>query len=213
MWWPFKKRKLKPIIIRGPVPNDFEKPISPVIIKGKVVDIQVEVFDNFTAEEKDFYLRALNLMLNAISSSFFKSELMTIPVKESNGLTRLEAYDKVMSGFDAYHKVVDHSLQFFFKLFYKRSSTIGYTNVGGFGISTNRYFVARWMKGKYGECDLAGHIFHEYLHSVGFYHRWGHKGTLVYEWGYLARDVAIQIVDGKVIALAEGLKEGVFFTA
>ncbi|UOF83081.1 bone morphogenetic protein 1 [Caudoviricetes sp.] len=213
MWWPFKKRKLKPLVIRGPVPNDFDKPISPIVIKGKVVDIQVEGFQNFTDEEKDFYLRALNLMLNAISSGFFKSELMTIKVSETNGLSRLEAYDKVISGFDAYHRVVDNSLQFFFTLYYERSRTIGYTNVGGFGISTNRYFVSRWMTEPYGVCDLAGHLFHEYLHSVGFYHRWRHKGSLVYEWGYLARDVAKQIMDGKVVALADGLKDGAFVMA
>jgi hypothetical protein len=175
--------------------------VKPVILDGKLVDIEIHGFKNFTEEEKVFYINAINLKLRVLSSSEFKKRWLSTPMKETNGLTRLQAYTKILSGYDAFSRHIDGDLDFFFNLYYQKSDTIGYTYIGKLGTYTNRYFLAVWMKDPYGHAYLAGHLFHEYLHSVGFKHKFTKKGTLVYKGGYLVRDMGKEIIDGKELEL------------
>lgn len=196
-FWPFK-RKLKPLPERPPVPLP-KGPSKIVVIKGKVVNIEVDGFENFTEEEKQFYIQSLNLMLEVIGSREFYDQAMAMKVTETLGLTLDQAYNLVLSGYDAYGKVVDHAFNFFFSLFYDSSRTIGYSNPGqSEEIHTNRAFLSEWMKAPLtGPAYLAGHIFHEYLHVCGFFHVHAHAGTMVYEWGYLARNLGLEVLGGR----------------
>lgn len=162
---------------------------------GSNLDIKVDGAINFTPAEKEFFLKSLDLMLKAVCSQEFRNRALSVNVKETGGMTLVQAYEKVMSGQDAVNRVADFTLNFFVSLYYTRSKTIGYTTMSTARIYCNRYYFSDWMRKK-DYASLAGHLFHEYLHCVGFYHRYGHRGTLVYEWGYLVGSIARGMVMG-----------------
>lgn len=91
-----------------------------------------------------------------------------------------EFKDLIMSGLDMYESTSDMELDVDVTLYYSMGSGIGYTNVNTYRTWFNRRFRKYFNYG-----DMAGHIFHEYLHNVGFDHLYSHLGTLNYEVAYI----------------------------
>jgi len=174
-----------------------ETPVfTPIIIDGEIADIKIAGLVNFTEEEKKFLVMAMKLELQVLASAEFKKRALTRGVRETNGRTLQGVYEHVISGADNRTLKADKILDVYLIMYYQKGRVLGY-NYMNLKQWVNRYFYAQWMKGPHGLAILAGHLFHEYLHLAGYKHRWSHKGTLVYEWGYMVRDIGIDILNGR----------------
>ena len=181
--------------------ENVEKPVKlfkpekdhAVIVDGKIVDIVITELNGFTSEQHDFFLSTCRLLCEIINSDKFKERFLKKKFKETKGLSNQQLYNLIMKGMNGGEKVGDGVLDIIYTLYGdedKRVKTIGYSYKTRNGIWTDRYFVNKWMGEKYGRSKLAGHIFHELMHQLGhgFSHK-VHKGSFVYEAGYLVRDM------------------------
>lgn len=177
---------------------DLTKMLSPEVIDGELVDIKLHGLNNCSEVEKDFCVKAIRLELQILSSLEFKLALLRSRVRESNGLSNLQCYERIVGGFDTWNRAMDHALDMMITIYDGGSSrTIGYTTVGRLGVHTNRIFIKYWMQDGHGMAMAAGHFFHEYLHqSLSLVHK-VHSGSAVYTWGYLVRDLGIDSLNGR----------------
>lgn len=182
----------------------LENLITPEIIDGKLVSVKLHGLNNCSEEEKEFCVKAIRLELEVISSLEFKLAFLKSRVRETNGLSNLECYGRVIGGFDTWNRAMDHALDMMVTIYDGGpSSTIGYTTVGKLGIHTNRAFIKYWMKDGHGAASAAGHFFHEYLHqSLSLVHK-VHSGSAVYTWGYLVRDLGTDVLNGRKLTPIE----------
>ena len=164
-----------------------------VVVDGKIVDIVITELHGFTEEQHDFFVRTCQLLCAVVNSKEFEARFMAMKFRETKGLTNQQLYNMIIKGMNGGEKVGDGALDIIYTLYgdeNQRVKTIGYSYKSKNGIWTDRYFVEKWMKEKYGKAKLAGHIFHELCHQLGtgFTHR-VHKGSFVYEAGYLVREL------------------------
>lgn len=170
---------------------------EPIIVDGELIDLTLHGMAGFKSEEeKKFYIDSMLYLTKALSSAKFKALFHSLDVSETNGEKLSEVYKKIMGGWCSYFKKFDGDVDIFITIYEngRNTKTIGYS-FGKLKIWTSRYFFSRWLKKK-DYASLAAHTFHEYLHGMGYKHKWRHRGTLVYEAGYLVRDIVKDIVGG-----------------
>lgn len=90
----------------------------------------------------------------------------------------------VLSGKDKFNKESDGDLDLYLTLYYSWKNTVGYTYPTTFWTWTNRKFFIR-----FDYADFAGHVLHEYLHNIGMDHPRNDRNSVVYQCGYLMRDM------------------------
>lgn len=195
--------------VTGGYNNDKKPPKKPyrkpedgvIVIDGKVVDILATVKDGFNKDIRAFFIRSLNLLCKIINSQQFKNEFLDGEYSEDYYMDPIDLYMTIMQGIDTVNPVADFVLDMVYSLYEGNTKTIGHTTINQVGIWTNKYFVRKWMKEKYGEAKWAGHIAHELAHNMGkkgFYHRLEHKGTFVYDFGYQIRDIGTAHLKGNL---------------
>lgn len=218
-----KKKKYRPVPNQpGPVkpmpplhPVGFEgAPIKIVgnktIVDGKILDVEVHSMSGFTKREKQFYLETLQLFLYVAQSVEFRTKFLDMQWRETRGYDNDELYQMFIGGEDSVERVTDFTFDMAYMIYgdrYNNDGTIGWTYLKDLKIRTSRYFLSRWMKqGAKGKATFAGHICHEYCHSLsdyGMVHN-THAGSFVYEVGYLMADMAEDVaVDGRKLTMIE----------
>lgn len=168
-----------------------------------LLDFEVKESVNFTVVQKAGLIYALKLQREILNSQEFKYQFINLMCrqKELNGeeLTMKEIYDLVLKGKSNLDSTEDHDLDYSITLYEDGSNTIGKTSMSTGKISTNKKYFDRWIKDESFHL-IASHLFHEYLHSCGFMHRWdwGRKRqSMVYRAGYLVRDLVKQKMEGR----------------
>lgn len=170
-------------------PNQNDKPI--VVSDPSTPDVvSIYEVDGFSENKKAFLIAGYKLMLRVIGSEeFHKRAVAMVGLTETNGKTLEQVYQGVIAGDSNCSSGEGRNLKVSDTLYMdKGSSTIGYT-YGKLQEWINRFFFDEWETEFDGLGSLAGHLFHEYLHRCGYFHRYSHMGTLVYSWGYLVRDM------------------------
>ena len=176
---------------------------------GDLLDIEIHGLVGFTAAQKAFFLKAMELKKMVDNSQNYKLKILDSYMTQKQGRSNLEVYEHWRSGISNYQEVVDHDIDLFVTLYDSRNkSTLGYTSMSTGKIYTNRAVFNHYMRGFNGEftipmCGLVGHISHEYLHSVGYIHSgfWSYKRNAVpYVFGRVARRLAEEVVEGKQLS-------------
>lgn len=175
----------------------MDGPARFTVVNGGLDEIEIDGLQNYTDDEQAFFVVATRAMLGVLGSKEFHERATALRLKETNGQSLETVYQRVLVGEGTLDHHKAHALNFFVTMYYVNSNTMGYTDMGAKKIWTNSYYFDKWMKAN-DVASLAGHLFHEFLHTCGYYHRWSHTGTLVYEWGYLVRDMAKEAMVGRV---------------
>jgi len=167
---------------------------------GRIAKVTLHGLVGMTPKQKEFYEDAIELKLTVLNSYEFRDRFLAMRPSERNGYSMPEVLGLILDGKQKFDNIVDYDIDLLITLYgdeEKASKTVGYTYINSIKIYTHRYHVARWMKQRYGAATLAGHIMHEVMHHMGFVHRFSHKGTLVYETGYLVRDLGEKHLKGQ----------------
>lgn len=168
----------------------------------RLVNFEIKDAVGYDEAQKKALITALNYQRQVLCSQEFKDRFLELKCTQTNGLTLQEVYDKIISGKNNLDKTEDFDLDYFLTLYDGGAKgTLGYTSMSTGRIYTNRAVFNSWVKnGNF--ASIASHLFHEYLHSMGFIHKWdfGNKrNSLVYRGGYLMRDMVQSVHDGNIL--------------
>lgn len=198
----------------------IEKPVAvetstvkPIIVNGKLINIEADGLLGFQSQDElDFFKESIVYLADAFSSDEFKEKFLALHPTETNGHDLTFIYHQLLSGWDQAIQKEDGVINFYFSLYAGGASrTIGYT-YGFQKIWTARYWFQQWYE-KRDHAWMAGHLAHEYFHCMGYFHRYSHEGTLVYDAGYLVTQVINDLKKSKGEKTTELQDEQLFRSA
>lgn len=127
----------------------------------------------------------------------FKRGFIILPIMESGhfvdnlGYTNEEIYKILLEASEKLNPGIDHKMDLDLELYYSYKNTVGYTypNVMRIWMNTKFFNV-------YTPSEVAGNVFHEWTHKLGFVHDAQYSvsrdASVPYALGYLIRDLGKQ---------------------
>lgn len=154
-------------------------------------------FVNFEVEQEDKVHKAIEIIKKVIASNEFRTRVLTYTFDgkrsfvDNNGLTNEEVYQKILQGSESLMPGDDFEMDLELELYYSSKNTVGYTYPNTVRIWMNtKYFTP------YTPTQVAGNIFHEWTHKLGFDHATSYSvsrdSSVPYALGYLIRDLGKQ---------------------
>lgn len=185
-------------------PTEPEPPVTPPIETPTDPDPEVPneayIFDanikfvNFEREDEEKVHKAIEIIKKVIQSSEFKAKVLNFTYNkkqsfvDNNGLTNAQVYQKLLDGAEDLKPAIDHTMDLELELYYSWRSTVGYTYPSGLRIWMNTKFFDY-----YTPSEVAGNIFHEWTHKLGFDHASSYSvsrdNSVPYALGYLIEEL------------------------
>lgn len=156
-------------------------------------DTDVSLF-KFERDDEDKVLKALEIIKKVVASTEFRDKVLNYSYDgkkqfvDNKGLTNAQIYQKLLDGKEDLRPVVDNQMDLELELYYSWTSTVGYTTPGELRIYMNTKFFD-----PYTPSQVAGNVFHEWIHKLGFDHAQSYSvsrdSSVPYAIGYLIRDL------------------------
>lgn len=169
-------------------PSDED--ITPLIVFNANVN-----FVNFEKSDQDKVYKAIEIIKKVVQSEEFKQRIITYTYQgekqfiDNNGMSNEEILASIFEGREILLPETDHEMDLELELYYKRfTSVVGYTTADTLRIWMNTKFFD-----SYTPLDVAGNIFHEWLHKIGFDHDFNYSESrdhsVPYAIGYLIEEL------------------------
>ena len=133
-------------------------------------DAQIH-YVNFGPSDQEKVEKAIELIKTVIASPEFKHRVVNYTYEgkkafvDNKGFSNEEIYLKLIDGKEDLFPEVDYQMDLELELYYSSRNTVGYTYPNSTRI---------WMNTKYFNvftpAEVAGNIFHEWIHKLGFDH-------------------------------------------
>lgn len=177
----------------GPtVPDSLPAPDGDVPDEAFGFDASIR-FHNFEVDQEEKVHRAIDIIKRVVASSEFRTKVLTHSYKGKPGfvdskLTNEEIYRKILEGSEKLVPGDDYEMDMELELYYSSRNTVGYTYPNTVKIWMNKkYFVP------FTPAQVAGNIFHEWTHKLGFSHAVAYSASrdasVPYAIGYMIRDL------------------------
>lgn len=158
-----------------------------------IFDAQIN-YVNFTVQDQQKVEKAIDIIRAVITSPEFKHRIINYTFEgnrafvDNKGLSNEEIYQILLNGKEDLIPEIDYEMDLELELYYSSKNTVGYTYP-----NTTRI----WMNTKYFNvftpAEVAGNIFHEWTHKLGFdhatYYSVARDSSVPYAIGYLIRDL------------------------
>lgn len=149
---------------------------------------------NFTSTQAAKYKRAIAIVKKVVATEKFRSKVLahmyngTKSFANNNGKTNKQIYQSILDAAEKLTPAKNNTMDLGVKLYYADNSVVGYTNPSIDYINVNRKFF-----NQYEENEVAGNLFHEWLHKLGY----GHDAesttrrpySVPYAIGYMIREI------------------------
>ena len=155
------------------------------------VDANLTYFDN---NDETKVLRAFAIIKKVVATKEFKDRVLNFSYGanktfvDNDGLTNTEIYQKLLDGSEELVPGIDHQMDLDLELYYSNRSTVGYTYADGMRIWMNTKFFDI-----YTPSEVAGNVFHEWTHKLGFSHASSYSvsrdSSVPYALGYLIEEL------------------------
>jgi hypothetical protein len=193
----------KPLNSNCPVPEDpseedpgEDEPTGEVPAEAALFDADV-VLSKFDSNDEIKLRKALEIIKKVIRTQKFKDRVINFTYNgerrfvDNGGLTNAEIYQKLLDASEDLRPGIDHTMDLELELYYSSRNTVGYTYPSGLKI---------WMNTKYFDvytpAEVAGNVFHEWTHKLGFDHdsRYSESrnSSVPYALGYLIEELGKQ---------------------
>lgn len=181
-----------------PVPEPVPEPEVPGDVPNEAMTFETNVkLFKFEANDEDKLYKALEIIKTVVASNEFRNKVINFTYKgekkyvDNKGMTNEQIYQAVLDGKEDLLPVVDNEMDLELELYYSWSSTVGYTTPGALRIFMNtKYFDP------YTPAEVAGNVFHEWTHKLGFDHAQRYSverdSSVPYALGYIMRDLGRQ---------------------
>ena len=183
-----------------PKPEPEPEPEPEIPDAGDEVPNEALIFDasvdlyNFDRLDEDKLLKAIEIIKKVIATNEFRNKVIghTYQGKktfvDNKGFTNEQIYQILLDGKEDLRPVVDHEMDLELELYYSWTSTVGYTTPGSLRIFMNTKFFDN-----YTPAEVAGNVFHEWIHKLGFNHDSSYSvsrdSSVPYAIGYIMRDL------------------------
>lgn len=183
----------EPIPEPEPLPDPGTDPDEDVPNEALTFDTNVRLI-NFGANDEEKLYKALDIIKKVVASKEFRDRVLNFTFKgkkqfnDNKGMTNAEIYQAILDGKEDLLPVVDNEMDLELELYYSWRNTVGYTYPGALRIYMNtKYF------NPYTPAEVAGNVFHEWTHKLGFDHASSYSverdSSVPYALGYIMRDL------------------------
>jgi hypothetical protein len=178
-------------------PDDpSDEPTGDVPPEAHDFDINVSL-TNFDANDEIKVRKAFDIIKKVVASKEFKTrvENFTYGGKktfvDNDSFSNVDIYQKLLDGSEDLVPGMDHQMDLDLELYYSSRSTVGYTYPSGLRIWMNTKFFDA-----YTPCEVAGNVFHEWTHKLGFTHASSYSisrdSSVPYAVGYIVEELGKQ---------------------
>lgn len=174
-------------------PTDPTDPSEDVPAEALLFDINVTL-TKFDANDEIKVRKAFAIIKKVIATKEFKDRVINFTYGSKNtfvdaeGLSNDQIYQKLLDGSEDLIPGNDHEMNLDLELYYASTSTVGYTYASGLRIWMNTKFFD-----KYTTSEVAGNVFHEWTHKLGFGHASSYSvsrdSSVPYALGYLIEEL------------------------
>jgi hypothetical protein len=153
-----------------PNPDPSPGPGEDVPSEALTFNANVKLF-GFERTQEDKALKATEIIKNVIGSSEFRKRVLNFTFQgkkefvDNKGMTNSQIYELILEAREDLLPVVDNEMDLELELFYTWRDTVGYTTPGALRIYMNTKFF-----NPYTPSQVAGNVFHEWTHKLGFEH-------------------------------------------
>lgn len=179
-----------------------DDPVDAPPVTGEAIDVPAEalIFDidanltYFDSNDETKVQKAFAIIKKVVASKEFKDRVLNFSYGakktyvDNDGLTNAEIYQKLLDGSEELMPGIDHQMDLDLELYYSNRSTVGYTYADGMRIWMNTKFFD-----SYTPAEVAGNVFHEWIHKLGFTHASSYSvsrdSSVPYALGYLIEEL------------------------
>jgi hypothetical protein len=153
-----------------PDPTPEPEPSGDVPPEASMFDANIK-FNNFQVADEEKVHKAIEIIKKVIGSDEFRNRILNFTYEgkkqfvDNKGLSNSQIYQILLDGKEDLLPEVDHEMDLELELYYTWSSTVGYTTPGVLKIFMNTKFF-----NPYTPTQVAGNVFHEWTHKLGFDH-------------------------------------------
>ena len=126
---------------------------------------------SFTAEQESKYNKAIEIVKLVVGTEKFKNDVVNFTYNgskafiDNKGLTNAQVYQAILNAAETLQPIKNNKMDLEVELYYAANSVVGYTNGG-----TRRIWVNTKFFNSFKENSVAGNLFHEWLHKLGYTH-------------------------------------------
>lgn len=182
-----------PVEPADPVDGPVEEPTIDVPQEALQFDANLSL-NEFDAKDEEKVYKAIDIIKSVIRTDEFRQRVINFTYQgkktfvDNDGLTNEQIYQKLLDGSETMKPEVDHEMDLELELYYSSRSTVGYTYANVLRI---------WMNTKYFDpytpAEVAGNVFHEWTHKLGFDHASSYSvsrdSSVPYALGYLMEEL------------------------
>lgn len=148
----------------------------------------------FTTADEDKYNQAVAIVKKVVATETFRTQVLNHTYNGAktyaniSGKTNEQIYQSILDAAETLQPTKNNTLDVGVKLYYEASTVVGYTNGSITYINVNTKFFDT-----YDANQVAGNLFHEWLHKLGYEHDFAATAarpySVPYAIGYMVRDI------------------------
>jgi hypothetical protein len=176
-----------------PTPDPTPDPGEDVPNEALTFDAQIDLF-NFDPDQEAKLFKAIEIIKKVVASSEFRDRVLNFTFKgkkqfnDNKGLSNEQIYLVLLDGKEDLRPEVDNEMDLELELYYSWTSTVGYTTPGQMKIFMNTKFFNPFTSS-----EVAGNVFHEWTHKLGFEHASSYSverdSSVPYAIGYIIEEL------------------------
>ena len=150
---------------------------------------------NFTSTQEEKYNKAVDLVKLVVGTEEFRTRVLNYTYNGSKqyannkSLTNAQIYQSILDAAETLQPAKNNRMDLEVELYYQNNTVVGYTNG-----STTQIWVNTKYFDQYKENSVAGNLFHEWLHKLGYGHdsaaTTARPHSVPYAIGYIMSDIA-----------------------
>lgn len=154
---------------------------------------------NFTNAQADKYNEAIAIVKKVVATEAFRTKVLNYTYNgrkqfaDNGGKTNAQIYQSILDAAETLKPIKNNTMDLGVKMYYEASTVVGYTNPSITYINVNTKFF-----NNYDANQVAGNLFHEWLHKIGYVHDFAATAkrpySVPYAIGYIVRDLGMKFL-------------------